>query len=492
MEQSLVENSTSNLQFRFETTNKHICNKAIELEQQLIKDKKYKRNRGRDFAHAFNVILTCVEVYQGYEDNRWLRITTGNNAFSGKTAKGSEYTSEQKEAVKFLIKHGYLEKRDGVRQIKSAKKKFKRKPAWLPIAYVITPKWRDELFNEPQCANHEIIRNHLASYIILRDTRYKTTKTSKSESYKAVIPITQAHRTANAEMFCKTSELLKTHDTIMANTTVSLGTKAIPSAQAFMRRIFSRNSFELGGRFYHDLQNRTSDTRRYLRLNNEPTVEVDYSGIHPSFLYAMAGIRLEADKAYSVDGFSRDDSKIAFNILINRNGTKDGSYGAVANNLEIRNEEAKRLVDGLYEANKVISEHFNTGYGLKLQYIDSLMAMAVIDLFVNQMKQPILSIHDSFIVSVRDTEDLILTMVDAYRIVGEAVLHDDAMLSGIKTECLDFSDRMMNAIDRCCKQQTEGMDTEYWDALIAEEPVQECPIDASSVVTDDEEFTEAL
>lgn len=481
MEPSLVENSTSNLQFRFETTNKFICNKAIELEQQLLKDKNYKRNRDRDFAHAFNVLLTCVEVYQGYEDNRWLRITTGNNAFSGKTSKGTEYTSEQKEVVKFLIKHGYLEKRDGVRQIKSAKKKFKRKPAWLPIAYVITTKWRAELFNGPQCANHEIIRNRLASYIILRDTGYKTTKTGKSESYKAVVPITKAHRTANAEMFSRTSELIKSHDTIMANTTVSLGTQVVPSAQTFMRRIFSHNSFALGGRFYHDLQNRTSDTRKYIRLNNEPTVEVDYSGIHPSFLYAMAGTRLEADKAYSVDGFSRDDSKIAFNILINRNGTKDGSYASIANNLTMSDEDAKRLVDGLYEANTAISERFNTGYGLKLQYIDSLMAMIVIDLFVNQRKQPILSIHDSFIVSVRDTEDLILTMVDAYRIVGEEVLHDDAMLSGIKTVCLDFSDRMMIAIDRCCKQDTEGMSTEYWDTLITEEAIQECPIDASSV-----------
>jgi len=121
-----------------------------------------------------------------------------------------------------------------------------------------------------------------------------------------------------------------------------------------------------------------------------------------------------------------------------------------------------------------------------------LMAMTVIDLFVNQRKQPILSIHDSFIVSVRDTEDLILTMVDAYRVVGEAVLHDDAMLSGIKTECLDFSDRMMDAIDKCCKQDTERMSAEYWDTLIAEEPIQECPIDANSVETDDEEYQEAL
>lgn len=135
-------------------------------------------------------------------------------------------------------------------------------------------------------------------------------------------------------------------------------------------------------------------------------------------LYAKEGMKADADTAYGVEGFSRDDAKVAFNNLINRRGDRDTAYAALMNNLPVSEVEAKLLVEGLYQANKPISHRFNTGYGLELQYLDSQMAMQVIDHLVNQMQHPIIAVHDSFIVSVRDTENLILTMVDAYRSVG--------------------------------------------------------------------------
>ena len=471
MTETITETNSSILHFRFESTNSLIISKADELHHKALEWKQYKRQRNRDFRHAFNVILTGVEVYGGYEPDNWLRITTGNNAFSGETCKGTEYTSEQKEAVLFLITQGYIEKADGVRPIKSTKRKFKRKPAWLPYAYTLTSKWRNEVFNQPQCANHEIVRNHLASYVVLRDTKWRTKPNGKKEKYKATLKITNAHRLNHADLFKQTEDLQHEHDKLMAQTHVSLGSKTIPSAQTFMRRIFSHDSFEMGGRLYHDLQNRAAETRKYLRFNDEPTIEVDYSGIHPSLLYAKAGLKADANSAYQVDGFSRDYVKVAFNILINREGTRDTAYAALTNNLELSRNDAKRLVEGLYEA---ISKYFNTGYGLELQYLDSQMAMQVIDHFVNKMRHPIIAVHDSFIVSVRDTEDLILTMVDAYRSVGEESVHQNAMLSGVKGTSLEFTEALMTAITQCFKQDTDHLDAKTWNKLLAEEPVQEC------------------
>ena len=65
----------------------------------------------RDFETAFNVILTNVEVHQAYDD--WcLHIPTNNNLFSGIYKRNATYTTEVRDALKWLIAEGYLEQVD--------------------------------------------------------------------------------------------------------------------------------------------------------------------------------------------------------------------------------------------------------------------------------------------------------------------------------------------------------------------------------------------
>ena len=70
----------------------------------------------------------------------------------------------------------------------------------------------------------------------------------------------------------------------------------IDQTQKFVRRIFSRSSWEMNGRWNGGFwQNLPKELRREILINDEPTDEIDYSGLHPSILALEAGSRLEGD-----------------------------------------------------------------------------------------------------------------------------------------------------------------------------------------------------
>ena len=63
-----------------------------------------------------------------------------------------------------------------------------------------------------------------------------------------------------------------------------------------VRRVFSRGSFECNGRYYGGWwQSCPKAYRKHIRINRQPTIEVDYSAMHPMILSAEKGIQLEED-----------------------------------------------------------------------------------------------------------------------------------------------------------------------------------------------------
>ena len=59
-----------------------------------------------------------------------------------------------------------------------------------------------------------------------------------------------------------------------------------------------------------------------------------------------------------------------------------------------------------------IAHRFNTGFGLKLQRIDSDVALNILGYFINTIKKRIFMVHDSAIVALEDVETLFLLMRD--------------------------------------------------------------------------------
>ena len=467
---------THYLNYRHVSSDPNLIAKAELLATHYRSAKQQLRKNKRDFDTAFNVILTNVEVYQAYEG--WcLNIPTDNNLFSGKYKRNATYTTEVRDALQWLIEEGYLEQ---VAKLTRPKKKGSDERYWLPFAYKLSLKWLSEIAVTPLSDPSLIRRNPLVEYWLLRKTEYG----SRGKKKTFAIAPTESQLELNSAMLEATNQTLAAYDDFMATVATTIGSIPVHPSQLSLTRIFSKGSFELGGRLYAPVQNYTKQTRKYFYLDGEPTIEIDYSSIHPYMLYHKEGLQYNGDDPYAIEGFDRDAVKVAFNVMLNRKGVGANRSAAktISKAVDCDIDTAEALEAAIQTLHSPIALHFNTGVGLKLQRADSDIALLVVNTFVNELRRPIICVHDSFIVSVRDTESLILAMNDSYTVVH----NDEQGMKGIKAVCLEFSDALATAITLCFEQDTEALTDSYWDTLLAAEEVQEC--DSVGVVAEAEEL----
>ena len=96
----------------------------------------------------------------------------------------------------------------------------------------------------------------------------------------------------------------------------------------YLFRVFSRGSFELGGRFYNrGYQKYNSELRRYLRINGYPIIELDFSAYHINMIYHKSGIEYQGDPYSDVLGklYRNLIKKVSF-IAINSKNEKCAEY----------------------------------------------------------------------------------------------------------------------------------------------------------------------
>ena len=452
------ENKAHYIKYNHISDDPALIKKAHSLADRYRLFKQQQRKSNRDFEAAFNAILTSIEIFQAY-DGWSLYIPTNNNLFSGTLKRNSTYTTEIRDALNWLISESYLEQVCGVTR---PKKKNSKKRQWMPKVYRLTSRWLSQVSDKPLSDPRLIRRNPLAGYWECR---------KKVDGAKVAVKPSDRQLKINHIMLSKTDETLEAYDKFMVNVVTSIGHSALNPAQLSMMRIFSNGSLKQGGRLYSAVQNYKKETRKYLYFDKEPTIELDYSSFHPHLLYHQDGLQFNGDDPYVIKGFDRGHVKVAFNIMLNRKGTKNNKSAAntISDELGIDAEAAEALEKAILELHSPIAQHFNSGIGLKLQRLDSDIAMSAIDHFVNVLKRPIVSIHDSFIVSVRDTESLILLMADYYTMYVDEMI----TMRGIKGTAQQFSNALMDAIDLCFKQQTDNMNNNYWNALIFKEGVKD-------------------
>ena len=198
----------------------------------------------------------------------------------------------------------------------------------------------------------------------------------------------------------------------------------------FVRRIFNNKSFSDGGRFYGGWWQRIdSKFRKDIRLNNSPTVEIDYSALHVILAYAEANIDYwqTANKDpydLPVRGVNnpehcRDIAKLFLLFSLNASDEKK-LYNAFRNELNYReypyefpNNVLSELLDTIKEHHQDISHLICSGAGLRLMNIDSRICDYVIADFV-KTDTPILTVHDSFIVPTGEEDRLNQLMKEAF------------------------------------------------------------------------------
>lgn len=195
-----------------------------------------------------------------------------------------------------------------------------------------------------------------------------------------------------------------------------------------VRRIFNGDPnhggrlFTMGGISY---QNMPRNERHDVTINGEPTVELDFKAIHPHILYSRKGLPVPAD-CYAIGNWPRDLVKLALLVLINAETLKD-VIGVLANSdgetivrdadgeiidmttdrhlmKQIAGHDRKKamalahaLVEDVKKYHAPIAEAFHDNSGVKLMNKDSEIAMNVMRI-MGAIGEPVLSVHDSFLV----------------------------------------------------------------------------------------------
>jgi len=204
-------------------------------------------------------------------------------------------------------------------------------------------------------------------------------------------------------------------------------------------RIFNDGSFELGGRFYGPWWvSLSKDIRKYITINNSKTVELDYSSLNIHLLYSEEGLNyfdLNESTAdpYTLKGVNKDErdiNKLIITIALNITdkskfvyAVKGGIEGDNDKNYSLGNKkilkvpnakEIWRRIRLFEEENNPIKHHLFTGVGKRLQFKDSCIAESIIEsMVINNI--PILAIHDSFIVQLRNKSNLYKSMDHIFR-----------------------------------------------------------------------------
>lgn len=207
----------------------------------------------------------------------------------------------------------------------------------------------------------------------------------------------------------------------------------IDQSKKFTRRIFSRASWECNGRFYGGFwQQVGSEYRKDILINDTPTVEVDYKGLHAAILSAEKSIPTEGDR-YDLGSVvcprldikqQRKAVKLLVLATINAKD-RNSAFGAfrmsqATGSIEktLTNDELGLLLDTFIKQHPYLEEGICSDQGIRLMNVDSNITSHIINKFV-QIQKPILSIHDSYIVENRDVELLRDCMTEAsMKIVG--------------------------------------------------------------------------
>ena len=227
---------THYLNYRHVSSDPKLIAKAELLAIQYRTAKQQLRRNKRDFALAFNIILTNVEVYQAY-DGYCLNIPTDNNLFSGKAKRNATYTTEIRDALRWLITEGYLEKAAGLMR---PKKKGSDERLWLPFTYELSKKWLTEIAATPLSDPRLIHRNPLVEYWLLRKTEYV-----RGKKKKFAIKPTDGQLELNSAMLEATNQTLSAYEDFMATVATTIGSYPVHPSQLSLTRIFSKGSKEV-------------------------------------------------------------------------------------------------------------------------------------------------------------------------------------------------------------------------------------------------------
>jgi len=197
--------------------------------------------------------------------------------------------------------------------------------------------------------------------------------------------------------------------------------------QESYHRIFSNSSFTLHGRYYGAWwQSIKREFRPFITINEQKTVELDYSALHLHLLYSKLNINYEeefgkGDDPYSLEGFDSSYRPIIKVATLTSLNMRTAKYFSQTVAYRLREEGIfqehipyKEIKNKMLAKHHKLKDYFFSGVGLELMFKDSCISEYIIRKMTNK-KIPILSIHDSYVVAVPYKELLLSVMLKAFK-----------------------------------------------------------------------------
>jgi hypothetical protein len=394
--------------------NNCISDIAIEVEAHEKRKRRRTSDEAKKFKDALRVLV--LDLYVAWKTDPAMQI--------GVTLDANRFSDSGRYSKLFLTYRSFKAAYDGLKALGylRVEKRGVRQKGWTTKIRA-TEKLIELLTQKAPIHPFQIVRSSEEETIRLKDRDKKLIEyvdTAETERMRANLKrINQVLLRHWADLELADNEFSK----LQARLAGDLDREAIDFSSRTLYRVFNDGSFELGGRFYGAWwQNVPREYRRYITINSKPTVELDYSGLHPRILYGLAGYEPPADpySVTAIDPKHRDLVKIALNAIINAEGgriDKPDGYDDLAVGFEWR-----EFLQRVEQAHQPIARFLRTGYGLRLQFLDSCIAERVM-LHFAERNIPCLPIHDSFVMHHGYEMELEQVMQKAFRgVVGGDIL----------------------------------------------------------------------
>jgi len=201
-------------------------------------------------------------------------------------------------------------------------------------------------------------------------------------------------------------------------------------------------------RNYNSYQSLPHSVRNSITINNNKTVEIDFSCFHPNILYIKAGLTPPTTDAYSVSRYSRDVMKDAWMRLESGSSFHTACYDLLTNadskNNEYGYEGIVKRLEALTEKHEPIShlfyksEDFSDDTLINLMHTDGNMSLEILNRLAQQ-NIVCIPVHDSFRVEEQHVETLKQIMKDVYIEVLQQEGFDTSVIKSIPIK-ITYSD----------------------------------------------------
>lgn len=409
----------------------HVWHSFSEKDKDKLTNKS--NNQGKSASYIDHLRILLVDFYVGWKTDPSLctALSRNNNDYKPTSRYNALHTSKNiTKVLDVLVCNGYLDVVKGAHNRDNSRESHRTR-------YRPTCKLRS-MYSRINLSEYDINLNKRRECIVLRekDANADLNKDLEYEDTNATVSMRREVEAYNALMQNHYVDVASLEHPYFVNKDENNeGHKKpiiypVDQLQKFTRRIFGRNDWKCNGRWHGGFwQNLKKHVRRDILIDDEPTDEIDYSGLHPSILAIEAGETLTGDR-YDLGGQVCDNISISDQrktvkglvlIAINAANRQQTFAAFHKDNKGYKTEDLKKLLDAFIEKYPFLENSICSDQGIRLMNVDSNITAHILKEFV-ELKKPILPIHDSYIVKKEDVDLLRAAMSRACKnIVGSDI-----------------------------------------------------------------------